>query len=477
MALHPLIVDLDGTLIHTDMLHESALRVFRDNPLLVFQMLFWLFKGKAVLKQHLASRTEFDQKSLPYNIVLLDWLKQQKDTGRRLILCTASDKSIAITISEHLNIFDEVIASDGSVNLAGIHKAEVLEQRFGRKGFDYAGNSKADLVVWACGRRAVIVNASSDLARKAADLCEVEQIFPAKALKFSTLCRVLRLHQWLKNLLLFVPILAAHQISTGEAWTSLMIAFLSFSLCASSVYITNDLFDLESDRQHPRKRNRPFASGQVPAWMGVALAPGLLLISLWLGLYVGGQFIPWLIFYFVLTGAYSWGLKRLMLVDVLALAMLYTLRVVAGAAAINQSLSFWLLAFSVFLFLSLAFVKRYAELEILVLSGKEKVHGRGYYTSDAPLIQTMGIASGYASVLVLALYVNSEAVVKLYKFPEFIWGAVPVMLFWISWMWMQAHRGKMHDDPLVFAVKDQASLFAGVSFFAVLAVGSMGWQW
>lgn len=477
MNINPLVVDLDGTLIHTDMLHESALRALRNSPLHVLSIPFLLFKGKAVLKQHLATLTHFDPKSLPYNNELLDWLKQQKFSGRQLILCTASDKSIAISIAKHLDIFDEVIASDGLINLAGNYKAETLEQRFGRSGFDYVGNSNADLAVWQRSHRAVVVNASASLAEKARSFCEVEHIFPLRALGFSAWRRVLRVHQWLKNLLLFVPILAAHQFISFDTWASLILAFFSFNLCASSVYITNDLFDLESDRQHPRKRNRPFASGLVPVWMGVALAPVLLLSSLWLGAYVGGDFIPWLIFYFILTGFYSWGLKRLMLVDCLALAILYTLRIVAGAAAVNHALSFWLLAFSVFLFLSLAFVKRYAELEIQLLSGKQKVHGRGYFTSDAPLIQTMGVTSGYASVLVLALYLNSDAVVKLYKMPEFIWGAVPIMLFWVSWMWMQAHRGNMHDDPLVFAVKDKASLLAGFLFTAVLAIGTTGRLW
>lgn len=477
MVLHPLVVDLDGTLIHTDMLHESALRILRDSPLDTLRIPFWLSKGKAILKQHLASRTEFDPKSLPYNRELLDWLRQQKNDGRKLILCTASDKSIAISIANHLDIFDEVIASDGLANLAGKYKAETLEKRFGRSGFDYVGNSIADLAVWECARRAVIVNASNDLAKKAGGICQVEQIFPPKALGFSAWRHVLRVHQWLKNLLLFVPIFAAHQLTSADAWTSLILAFFSFSLCASSVYIVNDLLDLESDRQHPRKQNRPFASGQVPAWLGVALSPVLLIASLGLGLYVGGGFLPWLAFYFVLTCAYSLSLKRIMLVDCLALAILYTFRIIAGAAAVGHSLSFWLLAFSVFLFLSLAFIKRYAELGVQLLSGKEKVHGRGYHTADAPLIQTMGIASGYASVLVLALYLNSDAVVKLYRAPEFAWGAVPVMLFWISWMWMQAHRGEMHDDPLVFAVKDKASLLAGVVFVAVMVMGTVGWPW
>jgi 4-hydroxybenzoate polyprenyltransferase len=293
----------------------------------------------------------------------------------------------------------------------------------------------------------------------------------------STLRRMLRVHQWLKNLLLFVPLLAAHRLGNGPAWLALLLAFASFSLCASSVYIANDLLDLESDRLHPRKRLRPFACGQMPVWMGVVFAPLLLLASLLLATFVGGQFLPWLLAYFGLTCAYSWGLKRLVLVDCLTLALLYTLRIVAGAAAVAQVLSFWLLAFSVFLFLSLAFVKRYAELEVQVLSGKQKFHGRGYHTTDAPLVQTMGIVSGYASVLVLALYLNSDAVLRLYRAPQIIWGAVPVMLFWVSWMWLQAQRGQMHDDPLVFAVKDRASLAAGVIFVAIIAAGAVGWPW
>jgi 4-hydroxybenzoate polyprenyltransferase/phosphoserine phosphatase len=477
LSLHPLVVDLDGTLIRTDMLHESALRVLRNNPLDTLRIPYWLSQGKAVLKQNLADRTDFDPSSLPYNHDLLDWLKQQRAQGRKLILCTASDLSIATAISEYLGVFDEVMASDGTTNLAGKHKAKALEQRFGHAGFDYAGNSSADLDVWQRARQAVIVNASADLATKAGAYCEVERVFPSPALGFTAWRRVLRVHQWLKNLLLFVPLLAAHQLTNLDAWLALILAFFSFSLCASSVYIVNDLLDLESDRQHPRKCNRPFASGLVPAWMGIVLAPLLLLSSLALAQHAGGTFLPWLLFYFVLTCAYSWGLKRLVLVDCLTLAMLYTLRIVAGAAAASMALSFWLLAFSVFLFLSLAFVKRYAELQEQLSNGKQKAHGRGYYTSDAPLAQMLGITSGYAAVLVLALYLNSDAVVQLYRTPEFVWGAVPVMLFWVSWMWMKAHRGEMHDDPLIFAVKDKASLLAGVAFAAVLAIGKVGWPW
>jgi len=475
--LQPLVVDLDGTLIHTDMLHESALQVLRDKPWETLRIPFWLSHGKAVVKQRLAGIARFDPKFLPYNIELIDWLKQQKAQGRRLILCTASDRGIAVPIAEHLDIFDEVMASDGLTNLAGEHKADALERRFGAAGFDYAGNSSTDLAVWRRARRAIVVNGSPELARQAGECCEVEHVFPAQAQGFTVWRRVLRVHQWLKNLLLLVPMFAAHMVGDAHVWVSLAIAFLSFSLCASSVYIANDLFDLESDRTHPRKRDRPFASGRVPAWMGLAIAPLLLVVSWALGTHVGGHFLPWLIFYVVVTCAYSWGLKRVMLVDCLTLAMLYTLRIIAGAAAAHIGLSFWLLAFSVFLFLSLAFVKRYAELEVQALSGKERALGRAYLTSDAPLIQTLGISSGYACVVVLALYLNSDAVLKLYRTPELVWGSVPIMLFWLSWMWMRAHRGQMHDDPLIFAVKDKVSLAAGGAFGAVLAAGSIEWPW
>jgi 4-hydroxybenzoate polyprenyltransferase len=473
----PLVVDLDGTLIHTDTLHECALRIVRDSPLHTLAIPVWLYAGKAVLKQRLAARTPVDAQTLPYNESLLDWLRTQRSGGRPLILCTACDRSIAERIAEHLGIFDGVIASDGIANLSGTRKAQRLEQLFGRGGFDYVGNSSADLPVWARARRAVVVNASGTLARKAQALCEVERVFPPGARGLSAWRRVLRVHQWAKNLLLLVPLLAAHQVFDLGAWLSLALAFVSFSLCASSVYIVNDLLDLESDRRHPRKRTRPFASGVVPVWMGVVLAPILLASSLALGSLVGGEFLPWLLFYALLTSAYSWLIKRIVLVDCLTLALLYTLRIIAGAAAVGQTLSFWLLAFSVFLFLSLAFVKRYAELEVQQRAGNETVHGRGYHTADAPLIRNMGTTAGYCAVLVLALYLNSDVVAKLYRAPQVVWGTVPLLLFWISWMWMQAHRGRMNDDPLVFAVKDPASLVTGALFGAVLVAGTMGLTW
>jgi 4-hydroxybenzoate polyprenyltransferase/phosphoserine phosphatase len=475
--MQPLVVDLDGTLIYTDMLHESALTLLRDSPLNTLRIPLWLTQGKAKLKDHLARRADIEACSLPYNLKLIEWLKEQKIMGRQLILCTASHHSIAHAIAEHLGIFDEVMASDKTINLTGRYKADALVKRFGRSGFDYVGNSTADLPVWKQARQGIVVNASASLLEKAKQCCHIEATFPKNSLKLKVFVKILRVHQWLKNALLVVPIFAAHQLNEPGIWVSLLLAFISYSLCASAVYIANDLIDLESDRHHPRKRNRPFASGQVPAWFGVILAPLLLMLSVSLASLVPGNFLSWLMLYFGLTCAYSWKLKKLALIDCITLAMLYTLRIVAGASAAHISLSFWLLAFSVFLFLSLAFIKRYAELENMLLSGKNKVKGRGYLTTDALLVQTLGIASGYGSVLILALYINSETVSMLYHTPQFIWGTVPILLYWISWMWMQAHRGNMHDDPVIFAVKKRESLLAGAAFAIVLCLGTAGWPW
>jgi len=473
----PLIVDLDGTLINSDMLHESALKFLSEKPFSILKLPYWLSQGKAVLKSQLAARTNFDPSTLPYNHTLLDWLKEQQKSGRKLILCTASHISIATAIAQYLDVFDEVIASDPTNNLSGERKARLLEQRFGYAGFDYAGNSWADIAVWKRARSSIVVNASAKLTKKAQQNGQVEKVFPAAKTKLAVYAKLMRVHQWLKNSLLFIPIFAAHQVANQDIWFTLILAFFSFSLCASSVYILNDLLDLEHDRKHQRKCNRPFASGNVPTWIGIILAPLILLSSLALASTVGSSFFHWLIVYFGLTCAYSWMLKRLVIIDCVSLAMLYTIRIISGAAAANITLSFWMLAFSIFLFLSLAFLKRYAELETHLVHGKQKIHGRGYYTTDAPLIQTLGISSGYSAVLVMALYLNSDAVIKLYRTPELIWGTIPILLFWISWMWIQAHHGKMHDDPLIFAIKDKSSQLAGIAFTSILVLGAVRWPW
>jgi 4-hydroxybenzoate polyprenyltransferase len=469
-------VDLDGTLLKTDSLHESAISLIHDNPLSIFALPLWLANGKAALKAKITDHVSLDVTTLPYNYELIDWLKEKRAEGHKIVLCTASDQRVAEAISVHLGLFDEVIASDGQINNAGKQKRKALDTRYGQKGYGYAGNSAADIEVWAGAREAIVVNASDAITRQAEKVSIVSKVFLPQAVTLADWFRVFRLHQWLKNLLLFVPLLAAHQFSNIQSLSTLILAFLSFSLCASGVYIANDLLDLESDRKHPRKRFRPFAAAKVSIKAGAVLAPLLVIISFVLGMMVGIAFTAWLSAYFLLTCAYSLWLKRFALIDCLTLATLYTLRIIAGAAAVAIPLSFWLLAFSVFIFLSLAFVKRYAELQTLEKIGNHQAHGRGYAVTDAPLVQTLGIAAGYASILVLALYLHGETVITLYAQPQLIWFAVPLMLFWVSRVWMQAHRGEMHDDPIVFAIKDKPSLAVAalIAISFLLAINGIG---
>lgn len=474
----PLVIDLDGTLVCTDTLHEQALALAKTRPLQTLLLPTWLAHGKAHLKQQLAERISLDAATLPYNAMLLDWLTSERQAGRRLVLCTAADAQTAQAIAQHLGIFDEVIASDGQTNLAAARKADRLVQQFGHQGFDYAGNSRDDVPVWQAARQAIVVNAPASVLKAAQGHGNVSKVVAAISPKARDFAKMLRLHQWLKNLLLFVPLLAAHQFTQGAAWGTLLLAFLSFSLCASAVYISNDLLDLGSDRLHPRKRHRPFASGAVPVAWGVAILPLLALASVALALVVGPRFLAWLAVYFALTCWYSVALKRLVLLDCMALACLYTLRIVAGGAAAGLPLSPWLLAVSGFVFLSLSFLKRHTELRPLVQRGETAAaHGRGYVAQDAALVQMFGIAAGYASAVVLALYLHGDTVQALYKQPHAILVTVGVLVYWISWMWLQSHRGEMHDDPVVFAVKDKVSLACGAVFAASLAAATLGLPW
>lgn len=468
----PLAVDLDGTLIHTDILYESVLRLLKNKPLVALAIPFWLLSGKVALKERLVSHTTIDITSLPFNFELIEWLRREKSSGRQLILCTASHQSIARDISLHLGLFDEVIASDDNMNISGEIKASALVKRYGEGGFDYVGNSIVDLAVWKQSKKGIVVNGSKNLINKARMETEIAHVIPKEKGAWKSWGRALRLHQWVKNLLIFIPALAAHLFLSEAIFSKLFLAFLAFGLCASSVYITNDLMDLDSDRQHPRKRNRPFASGRIPIWQGVLLSPILIAVSFIIAQHVGKEFLLWMLVYAILTFIYSWALKRMVLVDCLALAILYTLRIISGAAAVSVPLSFWLLAFSIFLFLSLAFIKRYAELQMLVDDAAKKMPGRGYYTTDAPLIQQLGVSSGYLSTLVLALYLNSDNVTNLYHAPEIIWGAIPLMVLWLSWMWLKAQRGLMHDDPIIFAIKDKFSISIGAAFVMIFIVAT-----
>ena len=467
-------VDLDGTLTLTDTLYEAALVLARSKPIMLFLLPFWLVKSVAYFKLKVAENSVLDVTTLPYNAPFIDWLKEQKARGKTIVLCTAANELIARNVYKHFDLFDDFIASDETTNLKSANKRKELEDKYGEHGYDYAGNSSADLEVWAGATQAIVVNASVTVLTKASKVASVSETFPSENPNLSVWLKALRVHQWLKNLLLFVPLLAAHQFGNFQSLATLTLAFISFSLCASSVYIINDLLDLESDRRHPRKKNRPFASAKLPISLGLVVALALIGSSVALGAVVGEEFLVILLLYLSLTVAYSMALKRLVLIDCLTLATLYTVRIIAGAVAVSVSLSFWLLAFSVFMFFSLALVKRYAELKVQILEAKSFAHGRGYVVSDAPLLQTLGVTSGYISALVLALYVQSEDIVSLYAQPLAIWLVLPILLFWVSWVWLKAERGEMHDDPIVFAASDKASLVVTVLTVVVFIYAATG---
>jgi 4-hydroxybenzoate polyprenyltransferase len=454
----PLCVDLDGTLIHSDLLFESALLLIKRNPLYLLRMVLWLFAGKAACKARIAARVTLNPATLPYNRDFVGWLQAERQAGRSLWLCTAADQRLAGAVAAHLGFFDGVIASDGAANVAGAQKADRLVARFGERGFDYCGNEHRDLTVWQHAHGAIVANATSSLERAAAGAAPVLRTFPSPARPLRAAVRALRPHQWAKNGLILVPLLAAHHMGDIRSLSVVLLATVAFCLCASSVYILNDLLDLEADRVHPRKRKRPFAAGDLSIPAGLLLVPLLLGGALIITAFLPGKFQVVFAGYYSLTCAYSFFLKGRVIVDAMALAGLYTLRIIAGAAAATVALSFWLLLFSVFLFLSLALVKRYAELDGLRRQQRLRAAGRGYHVEDLALLQSLGTSAGYLSVLVLALYINSPDIAALYKEPKMIWLLCVLMLYWISRIWMKAQRGEMHDDPVVFALKDKVSL-------------------
>ena len=461
----PLCVDLDGTLIFTDSLVESILLLLARQPWFLFILPFWVLQGRASFKAKLARHVKPSPELLPYNRELLAALQKLHEQGRRLILVTAAHEKIAQSVSNHLKLFSQVFGSEDARNLKGETKAHLLVNQFGARGFDYIGDSKADIPVWRQARLVFLANAAPSLERRLSDLSlPVAHVYKSPTLYLmSVWSRLLRLHQWLKNLLVFIPLATSLSILQIDLLARGMLAFLVFSLTASSVYVINDLIDLESDRQHKRKRNRPFASGLVPLWVGFVIAPILLLSSFFLAaLYLPTSFVIVLLVYLASTFAYSLYFKRVVLADVMMLAGLYTLRIAAGSYAVGVELSFWLLAFSMFIFLSLALIKRFSELQDAFDSGNEWIPGRGYKSSDLRLLMSLGTSSGYLAVLVLALYIHSPEVTLLYTEPRLLWLLCPLLLYWIGRMWMEAERSNMHDDPLVFVAKDRMTYVVGV---------------
>lgn len=461
----PVCVDLDGTLVKTDTLVESALQLVKKNPFYIFSLLVWLFQGKAFLKDQIAERTKLDVALLPYNTDLLSWLRSLQDS-RRIVLVTAANAKIANAVADHLQIFSDVIASSPGQNLSGVDKRDELDKLYGRGGYDYAGNSSDDLHVWEHSNEAIVVDAKPSVLATVRATSNVARVYSSDKNIPKLVFKAMRPRQWIKNLLIFVNILMAHQLSDVALMMSTLAAFIAFCLCASAVYLMNDLLDLDADRVHSAKRARVFASGALNPIYGVIVAPALLVLAFVFATIAGGAFPMALLVYFFVTLLYSLFLKRIVILDVLVLAMLYTLRIVAGAAVAVVMPSFWLMSFAMFIFGSLAMAKRYAELKMLEGEASTWVSGRGYHVGDLALISNLGVTSGYIATLVLALYVNSPDVLKLYGNSYLIWLLCPLLMYWIGRIWLLASRGVLDQDPVIFATRDPVSYLVG--FFSLL---------
>jgi 4-hydroxybenzoate polyprenyltransferase/phosphoserine phosphatase len=465
-----LVVDLDGTLLRSDMLFETFWSSFSRDWSTPLAAAAALTSGRAALKARLARTAQVDVATLPYNPEVLAYIEAWRAHGGRTTLVTASDAAIANAIADHLGLFDEVHGSDGSTNLKGPAKAAFLAQLF-PDGYVYMGDSKVDLPVWQAAQKAVTVNAAPAVKARVEALCVDVEHIEGGSRTLTPYLKALRPHQWLKNGLVFLPMILGHVFTMPTAVKSLT-AFIAYSLVASSVYVVNDLLDLATDRVHPRKRMRPFASGNLPLAHGTWIAAFCFTAGTVAAAFTGWPFALVLAGYYFLTTSYSLYLKRLVVIDIFILAGLYTLRIIGGAVATQISPSIWLLAFSMFIFFSLAAVKRYAELVDNAVRCKLSTSGRGYHVNDLPVISMIALGSGFIAVLVMALYVNSPAVVLLYKHPAMLWGICCVLLYWVTHTVMVTHRGQMHDDPVVFAVKDRISQICGL-LILLFALGGM----
>ncbi|MDF1610314.1 UbiA family prenyltransferase [Hoeflea sp. YIM 152468] len=467
----PLCIDLDGTLVATDTLWEGLVAVLIRRPWLFFAAIAWALSGKAVLKREVAARYQNKGRDWPYRPELIARIKQARNAGQPVWLVTGAAQSTATTIAGHLGLFDRVLHSSDTENLTSHRKRECLVALCGDGGFDYAGNSRDDRVVFDAARRAIIV--APDRAAKRWAKQNAAETLPIAAVSRLAIFKSIRVHQWLKNVLIAVPLVLNHEYAEIGLVLAAVAAFFSFSFLASAVYIVNDIADLANDRQHPRKRLRPLASGAVSIPAISFTAATLLLASIGLASLLPPLFWAVLGLYAVVTTAYTFVLKRKLLVDVFTLAGLYTVRIIAGAAATGVELSFWLLAFSIFFFLSLALVKRYVELDELAEQSDTRLEGRSYVGSDKDMIGQAGIASAFSAAMVLALYVDSKEVASMYPQPALLWPLCPLILYMLLRIWVLARRSQMHDDPVVFIMRDwrsQATTIAGAGLVLLATV-------
>ncbi len=470
-----LYVDLDGTLVRSDLLLESFFRLLAKNFLYLFLIPVWLAKGKANLKHQIALRVDLRTDLLPLNHRLLEYLEQQKSHGWRLVLISASHQRLVNRVAGQFKLFDSAIGSSASENLKGEKKLQRIRELSGDRSFAYAGNEKADLPIWQQAETAIVVSDNPGLASAVKQFGNSVIVFEPENNFRRDFWRALRIHQWAKNLLLFLPLLLSHQLDDGRLILLSLTGFFSFSFCASSVYLLNDLLDLEHDRQHETKRSRAFAAGNLPLHVGLVATPCLLILAFLVSLLLPWQFTLVLSGYYLLTVLYSFYLKAFAIIDVLLLACLYTTRIIAGAAAISTVPTFWLLAFSMFIFMSLAIIKRVTELGNLRSRNKQQAHGRGYSASDLEPMTMLGSASGFMAVLVFALYINAEETRVLYGTPEILWLICPLLLYLISRVWLLANRGQLHEDPVVFFTTDRNSQVVALLCGILLWAATVSW--
>jgi 4-hydroxybenzoate polyprenyltransferase len=457
-----LCVDMDGTLISTDSLWESLLRLAKTHPRKLWPIPFRLREGRAAFKDYVATNVQLDAALLPYRPEVLELLRTNRAAGGRNVLATASHRLVANAVAEHLGLFDEVIASDPTANLKGAAKRAVLESRFGAGKFDYVGNSSADLDIWKGCCCAITVDAGPSLERKVRAQCrQVRQLVPRRS-SYKAMIKAVRPVQWCKNFLLLVPLILAHKWGDHARIINTLLGCVAFSTCASSAYLLNDMLDIADDRKHARKRHRPFAAGRLSVPTGMAMMLLLAVIAFTISLtLLTPKFTLVLLGYLCGTIGYSTYFKTRLLVDVFVLAGLYVIRIFAGAVAADVSLTPWLMAFSLFLFISLAFAKRYTELTRAIKNQQTQLAGRNYQIGDLEIIQSIGPGSGYMAVLVFCTYINSDLVRTLYRHPNVLWLICPVLMYWITRLWFLARRHALHDDPVVFALTDRVSLMAG----------------
>ena len=452
---HALVVDLDGTLTSTDTLAESVIKFIKQSPVNLIRLALRLPKGKAAFKGFLAANTSFSPETLPYREALLDYLRSEKEEGRRLVLATASYKTVANQVSNHLGIFDDVIATD-SINLKGEKKLDAIRSVVG-DNFVYAGDSAADIPIWKFAQAAVLVGTRASTSRAVKAVTPIEREFPQNSIQIRIWARTLRIHQWLKNLLIFVPLLTAFSFPDAQKLIASSIAFMAFSLVASATYVFNDLWDLDSDRTHTGKKTRPIASAEVSIVSALAVSASCLIIGLVVAGMVSTQFVLMLALYLIVTMSYSWALKQYVLIDVIVLSLLYTLRILAGSVAIGVTTSTWLLAFSVFLFFSLALVKRCSELMSLDKMGRDITSGRDYRVGDLTVLWPLGVGAAISAVVVFGLFISAPDTAENYASPLTLWLVALGLIYWLSRVWIKTARGEMHDDPVVFAIKDRGS--------------------